>query len=101
MKTLKKSLKEKGKGLGTESWGMLVGKKWVKGINKEGVIRREGGELRRLLGFLGAQVKMASRRRRCSAGSSIRDIWKVFIGFKRSMEIKRGSHHQILKVSEK
>lgn len=82
MKSLKKRLKEKGRGLRTESWGMLMGKKWVKDVNKEGVIRREGGELRRLLGFLGAQGRMASRKRRCSAGSNVGDIWKMFIGFK-------------------
>lgn len=77
-----------------------MGKKWMKDINKEGVIRREGRELRRLLGFLGAWVRMASRKRRCSARSNVGDIWKMFIGFKRPVEIKRGSHQQILKVSE-
>lgn len=46
MKSLKKSLKEKGRGPRTESWGKLMGKEWVKDISQEGVIRREGGELR-------------------------------------------------------
>lgn len=62
MKSLKKSSEDKGRGPRTEFWGMLMGKDWVKYINQERVIRREGGELRGLLGFLGAKVQMIQGR---------------------------------------
>lgn len=87
MKSLKTSLKEKGGGPRTGSWGMLMGKDWVKDINQRKVIRKLGGTLRPL-------------RRKCSAESAVGEIQKVPRGLRGYPGIGHGGHHHTLQVPE-
>jgi hypothetical protein len=84
MKSLRKSLKEKGRGPRTESWGMLMGKDWVKDINQKKFIRQLGRKLRTL-------------RRKCSDESAVGDIQKMPRGLRGYPGTGHEGHHQICK----